>query len=206
LTQTAWQAIEEKVRAGAVLLVTGPFDEDAHLTVTGRQDAVGLPHKTDPLTIRHEMISFPGGDEALSFTENKTTVLSRATLPDGQDWIEKPFGKGKILLATLPLELNDNVQAIGDVYVYALKTAGVVPIYTTALKDPGILICPTLYPDATLYVLASESNQTQVNFKDARSGRSFGATKNSISKPLVRTLHWTLLARYSGVLDVGILH
>jgi Beta-galactosidase len=200
LTQTAWQAIEEKVRAGAVLLVTGPFDEDAHMHATGRQDAVGVPFKTEPLTIRHEILSFPGGDEALSFSGNKTTALNQAMLPGGQDWIEKPLGRGKILLAALPLELNDNLRAVGDVYVYALKTAGVVPVYTTALKDPGILICPTVYPDATLYVLTSESDQTQVNFIDARSGRSFAGKLESgraailligIDGKLISSYHWS---------------
>ncbi len=176
LTESAWQAIEERVKAGSVLLVTGPFNGDAHLHDTGRQDAIGIPYQTEALTIRDESIHFPGGDENLSFAGNKTTVLSRALLPGGEDWIEKPMGSGKILFSALPLELNDNLEAIGDVYNYALKTAGVAPVYTTTLSDPGILICPTQYPDATLYVITSESNREQVDFKDVRSGREFTGT------------------------------
>jgi hypothetical protein len=176
LTESAWQAIEDRVRAGAVLLVTGPFNGDAHLHDTARQDAVGIPYQTEALTIRDHLIHFPGGDEMLGFTGNKTTVLSRALLPGGEDWIEKPLGKGKILFAALPLELNNNLVAIGDVYRYALKIAGVAPIYTTTLSDPGILICPTQFPDATLYVVTSESNREQVEFKDVRSGREFTGT------------------------------
>jgi hypothetical protein len=119
---------------------------------------------------------FPGGDEPLSFSGDKTTYLSRATLPGGEDWSEAPLGKGKILFAALPLELNDNLQALGDVYGYALTVAGVAPVYSTTLKDPGILICPTRFPEATLYVITSESNQTQVNFEDMRSGKRFAGT------------------------------
>jgi hypothetical protein len=179
LTDTAWQTIEEKVRAGAVLMVTGPFGDDAHMHATGRQYEAGIPFHLEPLTIRDQTVQFPGGSEPVSFGGNKTTVLSKAELPNGADWMEKPLGKGKILLSALPLELNDNLQTVGDVYAYALKTAGVKPVYTTTLKDPGITICPTLFPDATLYVLTSESNQTHVDFTDARSARQFAGTLES---------------------------
>jgi hypothetical protein len=106
----------------------------------------------------------------------KTTELNRAILPNGEDWAEKPLGKGRILFSALPLELNSNLQATADVYSYALKVANIAPVYSTALKDPGILICPTLFPKATLYVLTSESNRSEVAFKDLRSGRKFSGT------------------------------
>jgi hypothetical protein len=173
LTESAWQAIVERVKAGAVLLVTGPFAGDAHFHDTGRQEAIGLAYRTEALTLRDYLFHFPGGEERLSFSGNKTTVLSRAALPNGEDWIEKSLGSGKILFAALPLELNDNLQALGDVYRYALTAAGVKPVYTTALDDPGILICPTQFPNATLYVLTSESNMRQVSFTDVRSGKQF---------------------------------
>jgi hypothetical protein len=83
------------------------------------------------------------------------------------------------LFAALPLELNDNLRAVGDVYSYALKAAGVVPVYTTTLKDPGIMICPTRFPDVTLYVVTSESNETQLIFTDVRSGKSFSGKLHS---------------------------
>jgi len=179
LTQTAWQAIEDKVRGGAVLLVTGPWDGDAHMHATSRQDSVGIAYTDDPLTAREPVMHFAGGDETLIFGGNKTTVLSRGVLPDGKDWVEKPLGKGKILFATFPLELNDNLRAVGDVYSYALKTAGIAPVYTTTLKDPGIMICPTRFPNATLYVVTSESNQTGFDFTDLRSSKSFSGRLTS---------------------------
>jgi hypothetical protein len=129
-----------------------------------------------PLTLRENTFRFPGGDETLTYSGLKTTVLSRANLPNGKDWEEMTIGKGKILFAALPLELNDNLQAVADVYSYALKAANIAPIYTAALRDPGILICPTLFPKATLYVLTSESNQTVVSFEDLRSATKFAGT------------------------------
>jgi hypothetical protein len=106
----------------------------------------------------------------------KTTVLSRVVLPSGEHWAAKSVGKGKILFATLPLELNGNLQAVADVYSYAIKAANIAPIYATTLKYPGILICRALFPKAILYAITSESNRTGVWFKDMRSGRKFAGT------------------------------
>ena len=185
LTESAWQAIEEHVKSGATLLVTGPFNADAHLHATGRQDAVGLPYVTGPLTLRDHAAHFPWGEQELTFSGTKTTTLSRAVMPNGEDWIEKPLGKGRILFSPLPLELNDNLDALADAYRYAVKAAGVSPVYTTTLKDPGILISPTRFPDSTLYVITSESNQKQVSFDDARSGKHFAGSLESGSAAIM---------------------
>jgi hypothetical protein len=199
LTESAWQAIEKRVSQGAVLLVTGPFGEDAHFHSTGRQDAAGLPYALAPLTLRDSVLHFPGGDEPLVYSGNKTTTLNRAALPDGKDWVEKPFGQGRILFSALPIELNDNLRAVADVYTYAMKLANIAPAYTTTIDDPGILICPTQYPNATLYVLTSESNREQVSFTDARSGATFSGTLPSgraalllvgTDGKLLATYHW----------------
>jgi hypothetical protein len=173
LTSEAWDAIRAKVEAGATLLVSGVFDADPHFHPAGRAEALGLPFATAPLTLREMPIEWPGHEARLSFGEDKTTFLDRAVLPDGGSWAEKPLGEGRILFSPLPLELNDNMQAIGDVYRYALKAAAVEPTYSTAVEDPGVLICPTKYPKATLYVLTSESPRQKVSFRDGVSGATF---------------------------------
>jgi Beta-galactosidase len=175
LAEDAWQAIVARVRAGAVLLVTGPFAGDPHFHPTERENQVGLPYLDVPLTLRSNAFTWPGGEQELIFAGNKTTVLSRAQMPGGRDWLEQPLGKGKILFASLPIELNQNLQAVGDIYRYAMKTANVSPTYTTALNDAGILICPMRLPKATLYVLTSETNQKAVSFHDVRSGKDFSS-------------------------------
>ena len=173
LAPEAWNAIIKKVRDGATLLVSGPFDEDAHFHPTGRQNEIGLPYKDVPLTIREDSVKWPGGTLQLSYGGDKTTYLERALLPDGKQWSEIKLGKGTVLFSALPLELNDNLQAVGDVYRYALHVAGASATYRTDIQDPGILICPTKFPHATLYVLTSESNQTAVSFDDLTSGKHF---------------------------------
>jgi Beta-galactosidase len=171
LTAEAWDAIVAKVKAGSILLVSGPFDEDAHFHPTGRQDAVGLPYSDVPLLLHENHTEWAGGTCSLAYSGMKITVLNGAVLANGKSWEEVSVGKGRILFSPLPLELNDNVQAIGDVYRYALQQAGVSPTYVTDLKDPGILIAPTQFPHATLYVLSSESNQEALSFTDKRSGK-----------------------------------
>ena len=159
--------------------MTCPFDGDAHFHSTGRQDEVGLAYTDVPLTLRSNAFKWPGGEMELTFGGNKTTILSRAQMPGDQDWAEKPLGKGRILFAALPLELNQNLQAVGDVYRYAMKVANVSPTYTTTLTNAGILICPTRLPKSTLYVLTSESNQNAVEFHDVRSGKNFSGQLES---------------------------
>jgi hypothetical protein len=198
LTETAWQAIVARVKAGAVLLVTGPFAGDAHFHATGRQDQVGLGYLDAPLTMRSTTFQWPGGEEELTFAGNKTTILSRAQISGDKDWVEEPLGKGRILFAALPIELNQNLQAVGDIYRYAMKAANVSPTYTTTLTDPGMLICPTRLPKATLYVLTSETNRKAVSFHDERSGKNFsGQLENGRAALLLISDEGELIASYN---------
>jgi Beta-galactosidase len=167
LTDNAWRVVLDRVKAGATLLVTGRFDEDAHFHPTGRQTEVGFDYASGPLTTRENALVWPGGQVRLTYSGEKTTYLDRAFLADGSGWTERAIGKGKLLFSPFPLELNDNLQAIGDVYRYALKVADVPPTYTTTDQDPGILIAPTHFLHATLYVITSESEApVNVTFHD----------------------------------------
>jgi hypothetical protein len=198
LTDDAWQAIAARVKAGAILLATGPFDGDAHFHATGRQNHVGLAYVEAPLTLRNNLFQWAGGEEEFTFAGNKTTVLSRAQMPGDQDWVERPLGKGRILFAALPLELSENLKGVGDVYRYAMKAAKISPTYTTTLTDAGILICPTRLPKATLYVLTSESNRKRVSFHDVRSGKDFsGQIENGRAALLLISDEGKLITSYN---------
>ena len=173
LSEPAWQAILAKVREGATLLVTGGFDNDEHFHATSRASQLGIDLQPGLLTTRDNRITWPGGEARLSFSGEKTTVLEQALLPQGKTFIEKALDKGRILLVPLPIELNDNLQAVGDIYRYALQEAKVQGAYSTHLNDPGMLICPTQFDHATLYVLTSESSASDISFRDARSEKTF---------------------------------
>jgi hypothetical protein len=76
-----------------------------------------------------------------------------------------------------PLELADQTGTIGRIYRYAMMRAGVSVPYETQCEDPGILICPTVLADATLYVLTSESaDEKPVAFRDKLSGADVRVT------------------------------
>ena len=177
LTDHAWQFVLGKVKGGATLLISGRFDEDAHFHTTGRQNEVGLNYDSGLLTARENILTWPEGEAQLIYSGDKTTYLDRAFFSDGRTFSTQALGQGKIVFSALPLELNDNLQAIGEVYKYAAKQAGFTSAYSTSLQDPAILICPTRFPHATLYVITSESGKaTNVSFEDHHSGKHFSTT------------------------------
>jgi hypothetical protein len=172
LSPTAWNAILEKVRAGATLLVSGPFDADEHFQPTGRARAVGLEYAADVLATRESAVRWPGGEGRATFSGDKTTYLERARLPGGATFARRTLGKGQLLFFALPLELNDDLSLVGEVYRWALAEARAVPLYRTTLLDPGILICPIALETGTLYLVASESSErSEVAWRDTTSGR-----------------------------------
>jgi hypothetical protein len=82
LTEDAWQAIVARVKAGAVLLVTGPFAGDAHFHPTGRQDQVGLPYLDVPLTLRSNAFKWWGrgpGAACSSFCSSEARDEAKAS-------------------------------------------------------------------------------------------------------------------------------
>jgi hypothetical protein len=175
MTQQAWDAILAKVRSGAVLLLSGRFDADEHFHSTQRQKEAGLDYAPGLLATREVLVDFPGGRAFLSYAGNKCTHLERGFLGDGRTYAEAKLGQGTVLYVGVPIELNENINAVGDIYRMALTRARVVPVYTTTLDDPGILIAPTDLGSATLYVLTSESSSTQqVSFRDSASGKNLG--------------------------------
>jgi hypothetical protein len=197
LTAKAWTDIETRVRAGAVLLLSGPFAGDEHLHSTDRAKAIGLPSGVTGLQLRENAIDLPSGKAPLRYEGLRTTMLDRATLPDGKTWTELPLGSGKILFSAFPLELNSDEATVAAAYEQAIESAGVQHTYTTAIKEPGILICPTKLPHATLYVLTSEAPTQAVSFKDARSGKTFSGTLEAGRAALLLVgEHGDLIANY----------
>ena len=176
LSDKVWADIEARVRAGAVLLISGPFDGDPHMHTTDRAQQLGLQTTLAPLQQSYESLSYPGGVLPLEYRGSATTMLDRSIFPDGKTWAELPLGAGKVLLSAFPLELNSDLDSVAAVYAYALKTAGVRPTYQTDIKNSGILICPTTLPHARLYVLTSETDTAPVAWTDTASGKAFHGT------------------------------
>ena len=176
LSRPALEALRERVAAGATVLMTGPFDRDPHFHPTGLQERLGLTYGTEFLLLRDHQLQLPSGQAPVTFGGNTPLYLDRAVLPGGATWAEQGLGKGKVLFCPLPLELNDNLEAVALAYRRAMAVAGVEPSYRTSLMDRGITICPAHLKDATLYAIVSESSASAVAFEDVRSGKSFSGT------------------------------
>ena len=175
LQQEAWDLLMKKVKAGATLLVSGRIDADEHwVSVPERLRGWNVEYAPAALTSREVTLKWPGGVARLSYSGDKTTYAERGVLGGGQTFLEFPLGAGRILYFALPLELADQPDEVGRIYKFAMKRAGVGAPYETSCEDPGILICPTRLPDATLYVLTSESaGAAPFAIRDKRSGTDF---------------------------------
>jgi hypothetical protein len=175
ISQDAWKILMTKVKAGATLLMSGRIDADEHWApVPERVHDWNVDYKSASLTTRETAVDWPEGSAHLSYSGDKTTYAERGVLGTNQTFLDLQLGKGRILYFALPLELADQLNEVGHIYKYAMKRAGISTAYETICEDPGILICPTQLPDATLYVLTSESAGTApVAFKDKKSGADF---------------------------------
>jgi hypothetical protein len=175
LHQEAWDQLMAKVQAGATLLLSGRIDADEHwVSVPQRTSGWGVEYTSAALTTREVQVTWPGGSARLSYSGDRTTYAERGVLKGGQTFLEFSFGQGRILYFALPLELADQLDEVGRIYRFAMKRAGVRSIYETSCEDPGLLICPTRLPEATLYVLTSESvSDGRIPFRDKLSGEDF---------------------------------
>ncbi|RPH35897.1 hypothetical protein EHM92_05405, partial [bacterium] len=177
ISREAWDVLMSRVRAGAMLLVSGRIDADEHwMPVPERTRDWSIGYSPAALMSREADIAWPGGSAHLSYSGERTTYAERGVLAGGQTFVDVPLGAGHILYFALPLELADQLNEVGRVYKFAMARAGVSTAYTTSLGDPGILICPTQLLEATLYVLTSESaGKASVKFHDNMSGTDLRA-------------------------------
>ncbi len=171
-TQAAWDQLIAKVSAGATLLISGRIDADEHFWSRPSRTQDWLPgYQPGLLTTRENVVSWPGGSALLTYPGGDTTLLERGILPGGATFQEAQIGSGHLLYVPLPLELAESLDSISRVYRYAIGRAGIAKVYESSTDDPGILICPTQLPDATLYALTSESSTpARFSLRDLASG------------------------------------
>ena len=168
LRQEAWEQLMKKVNDGATLLISGRIDADEHWhTVLNRASDWSVRYSHASLTTREVLVKWPGDSARLSYAGDGTTYGERGVLNDGSTFLDVSLGAGHILYFAVPLEFTNQLDAMGRIYKFAIMRSGAGLAYETSCKDPGILICPTQLPDATLYVLTSESSSTEpITFRD----------------------------------------
>jgi hypothetical protein len=170
LSDEAWNALLVYVSGGGVLLVTGSVERDAHWRVTQRLSALGAAAAPEPLLLRAVTQRIGTRSVALSFAFDKQQSAEVLRFADGETLHTVNHGRGRILIASAPVELAEGLQPAADLYLWALGQAGVQSPYI-GQTPAGVLVRPVALADSVLYLIVSESaNEETISVKDRVTG------------------------------------
>jgi hypothetical protein len=194
LTSAAWSVLLAAVRNGATLLVTGVVDRDEHWMPVERSRELGL-HATVAPVAQGEALRVDGVDQRAGFHGDSFQRVEKAVV-EGEESAEVrtvPLGAGKVIWCGLPLETAAESAPVAALYRYALKQAGVRPVFSVERADPAVLIRPSVFAHSVLYTMISESGQhREIALTHAENG-----ARISVSLPPQRAAH-VLLDRGNG--------
>lgn len=178
LAEEAWQRILDLARAGATLLITGPIESDSHWRPISRLEPFGIDSRSRPVA-QEEQLEIDGVIYRLSYRGEKIQRVEKALIA-GSSFarvIQAPIGRGRLIWATLPVELAEQIEPTVALYRLALRQANVVPGFSLEEDDPGILVYPALYDDVALYGVVSESGVPRTaTFTHGGRGREVSVT------------------------------
>ncbi|MCL4523618.1 MAG: hypothetical protein M1453_00120 [Acidobacteria bacterium] len=161
LNEESWQALLKYVESGGNLLVTGSVERDAHWRATQRLAALGLEAAIRPITFRQAKLDLGTEKLELSFAFEKQQFAEALAIADGKTFHELRRGRGRIFLASYPVELAEGVDAAAVLYARILSRLGIEPPFLGQRPSPGVLIRPVIMQDAILYLLVSESARNE---------------------------------------------
>jgi Cellulase (glycosyl hydrolase family 5) len=170
LSDEAWNALLQYVDGGGTLLITGSVERDAHWRATQRFAALGAPATAESLLLRAATQAFGNKSLALSFTHEKQQAAEYLHFADGETFHTLTRGKGRIFVATEPIELAEGLQPAAELYAWALSQVGVGKPFT-GQTPVGVLVRPLVLADSVLYLIVSESANTEkIAVQDKLSG------------------------------------
>jgi hypothetical protein len=176
LSDEAWNALLQYVSDGGTLLVTGSAERDAHWRVTQRFAALGASATPESVLLRTATQRIGDTSEKLSFTFDKQQGADHLRFADGETLHTLTKGKGKIFVASEPVELAEGLQPAADLYTWALKQAGVEKPFV-GRTSAGILVRPLTLADSVLYLIVSESADIEkISVHDKLSGGEINLT------------------------------
>jgi hypothetical protein len=169
LDETAWKQLLAYVSQGGTLLITGSFDRDPYWRYTSRLKDLGVDAQLLPLNFRQGAITLDGKTVAVSFDQQ--AFVDELRFADQSGWKELTVGKGKLLIASYPVEMSEGNDATVAVYAAALRRAGVEPPYDVRQLSVGVLARPTVFENAVLYLFMSESGRDEpIDLRDKLTG------------------------------------
>jgi hypothetical protein len=169
LDDAAWKQLLAYVSQGGILLVTGSFDRDPYWRYTSRLKDLGVDAQVLPLNFRQGSMTIDGKPVPVSFADQ--AFIDELRFADQSGWKELPIGKGKLLIASYPVELSEGNEATVAVYAAALRRAGVEPPYEAKELSVGVLARPTVFENTVLYLFMSESGRDEpIDVRDKLTG------------------------------------
>jgi hypothetical protein len=170
LGDEAWNALLQYVNGGGTLLVTGSVERDAHWRETQRLAALGAPGMAESLLLRTAAQRVGDKSVALSFTHEKQQAAEYLHFADGETFHTFTHGKGRVFVASEPVELAEGLQPAADLYAWALSQAGVEKPFT-GQTPAGVLVRPLILADSVMYLIVSESADAEkIIVRDKLSG------------------------------------
>jgi hypothetical protein len=164
-TTAAGEALRELTEKGSFVLTSGPGQYDQHWLPKNELAINYLPSTLRPLN-QEEVLKIDNIEYRLSFRGEKIQRLQKIAI-QGQDYSRPEvvsIGKGKRLNPFVPVELADNIEPTIALYKFALKSAGIKPIFTTSHFDSSVLIYPAVFQEAVLFTIVSEGS-SDASFK-----------------------------------------
>lgn len=161
LSDEGWAKLMEKVRQGAVLLISGPVDYDEYFKHKNRLVQLGIhvSQNVQPVA-RDEYFSINTEKINVRYTHAIQDIADKAVYSDDINNKVKtiPFGRGKVIFCPLPLELADDAGGLKAFYNYGLQQAGFkMPDFE--INNPGVLIRPLESENYIVYSAISECDQ-----------------------------------------------
>lgn len=159
--QKAWQNLMELKERGSVLAITGYFNDDEHLIPQERFQDIGLPEKFSAVSAPvspNENVQIGGGNLITHFGSEKIQQV-RKTINSNKVDFDSVYQKDNVLWHYVPLEIGDNLEAIQEFYDLALSKAKLSPYFVLKNDIPSVLIRPTEFENAILYLAINESSK-----------------------------------------------
>ncbi len=153
LGDEAWKQLMRYVEAGGTLLVTGSVERDANWRITQRLAPLGAP---EAILLRGATQRVGSQEVELNFGFDKQQSAEMFHFTDGETLHTIAHGKGRILIASEPVELAEGLGATAQLYAWALAQAGVQSPYEGKTPE-AVLVRPAVLADSVLYLIVSES-------------------------------------------------
>jgi Cellulase (glycosyl hydrolase family 5) len=159
LSQRCWASLLRRAEQGATVVLSGVLDADEHWMPVERTKQLGWSAESKPVS-ESEFILIDGVQQHVRFAGEKIQRVEKALLgPGAARPLVKPHGAGRFVWSPLPLELSEALEPLAAFYRFALRLAGISPIFRVSMPEPSILILPALYEHAALYTFVSEQDR-----------------------------------------------